>query len=108
MNLFRIPKPIRKVRRKPRPGRLKGVALAKLRLDCFSRDRALCRDCGQFVIFDAPKEWDNSYHMAHIQAKRRGGDNLSNVKTSCGGCHRKHHAGGKPCPKKVPTPPETT
>jgi hypothetical protein len=100
MNLFRVPKPIRKVRRKPRPGRLKGKELAELRIQCFARDRALCQDCGQMVIFDAPHEWDNSYHMAHIKAKRIGLDKLSNVKTSCGRCHRKHHAGGKPCPPK--------
>jgi 5-methylcytosine-specific restriction endonuclease McrA len=101
MNLFRIPKPIRKARRKPRPGRLKGVALAELRIQCFARDRALCRDCGRFVIFDAPSEWDNSYHMAHIKAKRIGLDILSNVKVSCGKCHRAHHSGGKPVPPKV-------
>lgn len=112
MRLFTIPKPIRKVskHRKARSGkpgkmgivRLYDYALAELRIQCFARDRGLCQECGQFTIFDAPHEWDNSFHMAHIQAKRRGGDVLSNVRVLCGGCHRKEHAGGKPCPKKVP------
>lgn len=101
MNTIFIRKPIRKVRRKPRPGRLKGKDLAELRIQCFVRDRAICQDCGCMVIFDAPHEWNNSYHMAHIKAKRIGLDVISNVKTSCGRCHRTHHNGGKPCPAKV-------
>lgn len=44
--------------------------------------------------------------MAHIQAKRRGGDSLDNVRTLCAECHRKEHNYGpsltKPCPKKMP------
>lgn len=103
MNTIFIRKPIRKVRSKPRPGRLKGKDLAMLRIDCFARDKAICQDCGCVVIFDAPHTWPNSFHMAHIKAKRIGGDNLDNVRTLCGTDHRNEHAGGngKPCPKKI-------
>lgn len=100
MRLFSVPKPIRTVRRKPRPGRLKGKDLAMLRIDCFARDKAICQDCGCMVIFDAPHTWPKSYHMAHIKAKRIGLDVLSNVRVLCGACHRKEH-NPKPCPPKV-------
>lgn len=112
-------KPIRKVRAKPRPGRLKGRALQELRLACFERDGYRCQ--GEFfaltsmgrkmVRCDEGVIWESGFvssgHMAHIQAKRRGGDALDNVRTLCGDCHRKEHAYGpsmeKPCPPRPQT-----
>lgn len=87
--------PVRKVRSKPRQGRLKGKALRNLREACFERDGYKCRECHRSVLWF-------SGHMAHIKAKRRHGDSLENVRTLCGECHAKeHNAGGKPCPRKV-------
>jgi hypothetical protein len=96
--------PIRKSRAEARPGRLKGKALTILRVDTFAAAKARCQICGRPIIFDAPREWDNSYHMAHIGAKRRYGDSRSNTRAECGQCHREFHQYGpsrtKPCPKK--------
>lgn len=91
---------VRAKARKPRPGRLYGAELRKLREQCFDRDGGHCVDCGCIVLFNAPTIQSNAYHMAHVKAKRMGGDNLANVVTKCGDCHRKEHAGGKPVPKK--------
>lgn len=97
--------PIKKKRSKPRPGRLEGDDLGELRVACFARDRNLCF-YGCPVDPELPHEDDSSAHMAHIQAKRRGGDSLSNVRTLCGRHHRMEHAYGKsmtkPCPPKKP------
>jgi 5-methylcytosine-specific restriction endonuclease McrA len=114
--------PIRKVRSKPRPGRLKGASMEKLRKDCFERDNYQCQHqlrhpiadlkgyvvdsyyqpCGNFVT------WETG-HMAHIESRGRGGkDELSNVLTKCANCHiRIEHSygpsGEKPVPKKFDT-----
>ena len=93
---------IRSRRTKPRPGRLQGKELESLRQDCYARDMGRCQECHILVNPLIDPYFDNSYHMAHIKAKRIGGDNLENVRTLCGACHRKsHNAGGKPVPKKV-------
>jgi 5-methylcytosine-specific restriction endonuclease McrA len=96
--------PIRKVRSKPRRGRLKGAALIKLRDDCFLRDAGICQKCGNQTDPDAPHENDNAYHMAHRKGKRMWGDHLDQVEVECGACHRKFHAYGpsmiKPCNPK--------
>lgn len=94
--------PIRKSRKAARPGRLKGKDLALLRSDCWDRDRGICQNCRRPTWFHAPKEFAWSYHMAHIKAKRMGGDSLENVRTLCGQCHRKEHAYGKSMTKPVP------
>ena len=95
-------KPIRKIRKGVRPGRLKGKDLEDLREACWKRDLGKCRICGSFTWFHAHHEWNHSYHMAHIKAKRMGGDSLENVRTLCGQCHRKEHAYGKSMQKPVP------
>ena len=96
--------PIRNRRSNPRPGRLGRQDLFKLRLDCWTRDFGRCQNCGCMTWFNADPISDVSYHMAHIKAKRIGGDSLDNVRTLCGGCHRaEHNAGGKPCPAKPST-----
>jgi hypothetical protein len=67
--------PVKKARKKPRPGRLKGADLFELRRECYMRDHGFCRECGVFTYFTGPEPInDHSYHMAHIQAKRMGGD----------------------------------
>jgi 5-methylcytosine-specific restriction endonuclease McrA len=90
-----------KPRKKPRAGRLKGQELEDLRQACWARDKGCCVDCGQHAVYYAPHMWSNSYHMAHVRNKRMWGDNLDNVVTKCGDCHRSEHAGGKPVPSKV-------
>lgn len=93
---------IRKQRSKPRPGRLKGLDLEILRSACLYRDHGLCQACFVLVDDSYPDWHERKFHMAHIKAKRIGGDSLENVRTLCGACHRaEHNAGGKPCPKKV-------
>lgn len=93
--------PIRKRRSKPRRGRLKGEALERLRAECFVRDNFRCRECGILVNPWASLLADDRAHMAHIQAKRRGGDSLENVRTLCGRCHRLEHAYGKSMVKPI-------
>lgn len=94
---------IRSRRTKPRPGRLKDEALAKLRIDCYVRDGGRCVKC-QTMTYEAPQERDYAYHMSHKRAKRIGLDTLENVETLCGKCHRTFHNYGpsmtKPCPPK--------
>ena len=101
--------PVRKKRTKPRPGRLKGKDLEKLRRDCFERDGYRCQHmlkyedgtdmarCGWIVT------WETG-HMAHVRNRRMWGDNLENVTTKCATCHliREHHEGngGKIVPRK--------
>lgn len=114
MNLFRVPKPIRKVskRRRQRSGkpgklgivRLYGKAKLALRWDCYERDKHLCVKCKKWLPFDGSLM--QRMHMAHIQGTGAGGsDVLSNVRTLCYDDHiaKEHNAGGKPCPKKVTT-----
>ena len=92
---------VKPVRSKPRPGRLKGEALKKLREDCHDRDKGRCQECGRLTLFYADPIADISYHMAHKRNKRMHGDSLEQVRTLCGGCHRaSHNAGGKPVPPK--------
>lgn len=90
---------IKTKRSKPRPGRLKGDKLTKLRDDCYERDGGRCVVCGILVDKNAPPIADDSYHMAHIKAKRIGGDSLDNVRCLCGRCHRNEH-NPKACPPK--------
>lgn len=96
--------PIRNRRTKPRPGRLQGAELMELRRQCWARDKGLCQNCGRKTRFRGLVEADSTYHMAHIKVKRLGGDNLLNVQTLCGRCHRLSHqygpSGVKPCPPK--------
>lgn len=89
---------VKKVRSKPRAGRLKGKALKKLRWECYERDGRQCVECGRSVPFDG--DIYTRMHMAHIGAKRRHGDSLDNVRTLCFWCHDKEHN-----PKAVPAKP---
>ena len=97
-----LSKPIRKIRRGVRPGRLKGEALERLRMECWCRDGGNCRNCGRPTYYNGPIEANGTYHMAHIKAKRIGLDIIQNVRTLCGQCHRKEHAYGKSMQKPVP------
>jgi len=96
--------PIRKVRSKPRHGRLKGDDMEELRQAVYARDVGHCQRCGIITIFGAPEEWDNSFHLAHRKGKRMWGDSLETTEVNCGKCHRRFHAYGpsmeKPCPPK--------
>lgn len=98
--------PVKKARKKPRPGRLKGKDLEVLRLHCFVRDSFMCQNCHIFVDDRLPDLHDRKAHMAHIKVKRMGGDSLENVRTLCGKCHRTEHAYGPSMTKPVPKKPE--
>ena len=68
--------------------RLKGEALAALRIDCFHRDRFRCVECGRKVFDDVPNEAPHKAHMAHVKGRGAGGsDTIENVTTKCGACH---------------------
>lgn len=90
--------PIKKRRSKPRPGRLKGEALERLRRECFERAGGLCQlrislDC---TVWSG---WDFG-HMHHEKHKSLGGkDESSNVLWACPTCHWLEH-NPKPCPSK--------
>jgi len=93
--------PIRRQRSKPRPGRLRGKDLEKLRKDCFKRDRHTCTDCGERVFDGLWEGHPRKAHMAHVVGRGRGGtDVLSNVATKCGTCHMVKEHNPKPCPPK--------
>ena len=88
-------KPIRKIRKGARPGRLKGKEMRNLRLLAFIRDLGLCVDCGLALLWE-------TFHLAHVRAKRRNGDSLENVCCKCPNCHILEHAYGKSMQKPVP------
>ncbi len=90
-------------RKKARPGRLKGDDLRELRERCFDRDNLRCTICGVAVV--RVSGTPRSGHMAHIGAKRRHGDTLSNVRTLCAACHALEHRYGKSMTKPVPPKP---
>jgi len=93
-------------RTKPRPGRLIKGDLENLRRQCWERDKGLCQTCGRMTQFGLHHYWPQSFHMAHRRNKQMWGDNLDNVQTECGACHRKFHQFGpsmqKPVPPKEP------
>ena len=104
-------KPIPKKRPKARPGRLRGKALEALRIACLERDQMHCTwtdkkgvRCNARVFDDLPDWHPRKAHMAHIHAKRNGGDSLENVRLLCGHHHHIEHSygkdGEKPCPAK--------
>lgn len=110
--------PIRKVRSKPRPGRLKGEDMEALRREVFERDGYLCQHM-KVVMIDwklgklykmcrEPVSWESG-HLAHVVSRGRGGkDEASNCVTKCAACHIgiEHSYGSsgvKPVPKKVAT-----
>jgi len=81
------------------PTRLKGPAIARLRIDCFLRDEGRCGECDCRVYLD--RGFFDRMHMAHIKSRGAGGpDTLDNVRTLCMKCHMLEHNGGKPCPPK--------
>jgi hypothetical protein len=102
-------------KRRAKPGRLKGAAMAALRAQCFERDGYVCHHqigwtdiLGVKCRVNCCKRvtWDTG-HMAHIISRGRGGkDELSNVVTKCAACHIgiEHSygpSGVKPVPKKA-------
>lgn len=110
MNLFRVPKPIRKVskRRKTRSGkpgklgivRLYGKDLEALREACYMRDSGLCEVCRRWSPFHG--DVMERAHMAHRQGKRNNGDTLENTRILCPTHHaHEHNSNGKPAPAKV-------
>lgn len=99
-------------RKKPRPGRLKGKDMEALRREVFERDAYRCRHpitsvgLGQEITMPCLKRvtWESG-HLAHIKARRMGGDSPENTYCCCAEHHRIYHAYGpsmqKPCPSKV-------
>lgn len=108
---------VKKVRAKPRPGRLKGKALTALRESVFERDGFRCQhllpahitDHGQVIS----ELWEpcnllltsRTAHLAHIRNKRMWGDSMENCTTKCAEHHlvNEHSygpSGIKPVPPK--------
>lgn len=85
--------PVRKVRRKPRSGRLKGKAMGDLREAAWQRDKGICQRC--FLPCN-PNDWD----LAHRRGKRMWGDSLENVQVEHRFCHRILFHNPKACPPK--------
>lgn len=116
--------PLRKVRTKARPGRLKGQALTDLRRQCFERDGYRCQairiermgwfqiSWNQHIPIYGPRvclepvTWETG-EMAHVKAKRRHGDSLANVTTMSKRCHELSHAYGPSGVKPVPLKPKS-
>lgn len=75
--------------------RKSGYELEKLRMDCLKRDKSKCQECGDAVSDNFPAWHPKKYHMHHVKSRGAGGsDELSNLKTLCGECHREIHAKG--------------
>jgi 5-methylcytosine-specific restriction endonuclease McrA len=83
------------------PIRLEGAALEELRVQCFTRDRYICQECGCVVTRQVPEWHPIRADMAHILGRGAGGpDTIENVRTLCHKDHMLEHGGGKPCPPK--------
>ena len=102
------PKPRKAIPRKrgggARQGRMKPADMKGLRMERFELDNWKCQKC--FCdVFDVDQRRNESAHLSHKQAKRRGGDSLQNTETLCGSCHRTLHQWGpsmkKPCAAKI-------
>lgn len=92
--------PLPRKRLKPRTHkftvRLRGLALTKLRFDCWMRDGRRCKECGVLTHWEPRFPTDpDAYDMAHIKSRGAGGsDELSNVRTLCHACHMEEHSKG--------------
>lgn len=82
---------MRKVRKEPRPGRLKGEDMTELRQFVYDRDKGLCAGCGKWVSF-------TDCHLAHIRNKRMWGDNPENAHIKHFYCHIVLEHNPKACP----------
>lgn len=111
-------KSIRKVRSKPRPGRLKGKKMTDLRMFVFERDGFKCQHivptplrkfmAGYRDICGVPVTWDTG-HLAHIVSRGAGGqDTPENTYCCCEAHHMTFHAYGPSMEKPVPMKPQTT
>lgn len=94
---------INPIRSKPRPGRLKGEAIAALREQVWNEQGGRCIQCRSW--FSLTGDPFKRMHLAHIRNKRMWGDRRDNVCGKCFTCHIvKEHAygpsGEKPCPPK--------
>jgi len=76
----------------PKPVRLKGVALQRLRLAVFERDGYRCAGAVNGERCNKPVTWANG-HMHHVISKGKlgPGDVMSNLITLCWSCHAKEH-----------------
>jgi 5-methylcytosine-specific restriction endonuclease McrA len=85
--------PVKRVRAKARPNRLKGAAMTEMREQVFDRDKGLCVRCGK-----------PGSDLSHKRNKRMWGDSPENTEVMCRNCHRLFHQYGpsfeKPCPPK--------
>jgi 5-methylcytosine-specific restriction endonuclease McrA len=92
-------KPVRKVRAKARPGRLKGKAMGELRYNVYWRVRGQCElrisdKCEGFAGLD----WGHMHHKIHRSLG--GKDTLENCIWSCPPCHAEEHVPAKVVPPK--------
>ena len=84
--------------------RLYGKDMEALRLAAYLRSQGFCEmmavtGVGALARCFAPVTWEG-FELAHIKAKRNGGDSMDNVLVACAPCHRNSH-NPKPCPPKV-------
>ncbi len=77
-----------------------GKDYTKFRADLYVKQNASCIECDQTCVFDAPLEWNNSFHVAHHGSRGMGGairDDVVGPKRGqvegglCGKCHRESH-----------------
>jgi len=99
--------PLRSKRPTPRTHklviRLTGMALLRLRKDCWDRDKGCCQECGTPTFYWPRYDGDPlAYDMAHKRGKRNHGDTLENVRTLCHRCHGKEHNGKIARPLRAP------
>ena len=87
---------VKKVRAKPRPGRLKGAKLTTRRAERWDIDKGICQGC--FKPCDP-----NNWHLAHFRNKRMWGDGIENMRVKHPDCHLVvEHAYGPSGVKPVP------
>jgi len=85
----------RKVRSRPRRGRLKNEDMSALRKGSWEERRSLCFYCHR----PCSEERDD---LAHIRGKAMWGDNPENVSPAHKECHHRFHAYGPSGVKPVP------
>jgi 5-methylcytosine-specific restriction endonuclease McrA len=92
--------PVKRVRAKARPGRLKGKDVKNLRLKVFIRANGEC-ELGGSTKCHGYVDW-NRGHMHHVKHRSLGGkDELSNLLWACPPCHAEEHVPSKVVPAKA-------
>jgi hypothetical protein len=72
-----------------------GRDYTSFRFDLFVSQHGMCIECQRMCSLHAPLEWDNSFHVHHVNGRGMGGskrdDTFEACKGLCGADHRRQH-----------------